>query len=105
MGRLPQAGGTEALRESRAYTATLESISGKLRTNRVGGTSILEITATLHQSAGGARPRQHRGRGLSRHNRANRNARITEARKFIEGQLQGGRVPRPPRRGRGVGVP
>src|SRR5918996_481292 len=46
MGRLPQAASTEALRESRAYTATLENLSGKLRTARVGGTSILEITAT-----------------------------------------------------------
>ncbi len=88
MGRLPQAGGTEALRESRAYTATLESISGKLRTNRVGGTSILEITA-LSTNPLEARDLANTVAEVYRDsNRANRNARITEARKFIEGQLK-----------------
>jgi Mrp family chromosome partitioning ATPase/uncharacterized protein involved in exopolysaccharide biosynthesis/cell division protein FtsN len=88
MGRLPQASGTEALRESRAYTATLESLSGKLRTNRVGGTSILEITATS-TSALEARDLANTVAEVYRdHNRSNRNARITEARKFIEVQLR-----------------
>jgi polysaccharide biosynthesis transport protein len=88
MGRLPQAGGTEALRESRAYTATLESISGKLRTNRVGGTSILEITSTS-TNALEARDLANTVAEVYRdYNRNNRNARITEARKFIESQLK-----------------
>src|SRR5918996_351616 len=88
MGRLPQASGTEALRESRAYTNTLESISNKLRTNRVGGTSILEITATS-TSAVETRDLANTVAEVYRdYNRNNRNARITEARKFIEGQLK-----------------
>jgi Mrp family chromosome partitioning ATPase/uncharacterized protein involved in exopolysaccharide biosynthesis len=89
MGRLPQvSGGTEALRESRAYTATLENLSGKLRTNRVGGTSILEITATS-TNALEARDLANTVAEVYRdNNRANRNARITEARKFIESQLK-----------------
>src|ERR687892_286837 len=88
MGRLPQASGTEALRESRAYTNTLESISNKLRTNRVGGTSILEITATS-TSAVETRDLANTVAEVYRdYNRNNRNARITEARKFIEGQLR-----------------
>ncbi len=89
MGRVPQvSGGTEALRESRAYTATLESISSKLRTSRVGGTSILEITATS-TNALEARDLANTVAEVYRdNNRANRNSRIIEARKFIETQLK-----------------
>jgi polysaccharide biosynthesis transport protein len=88
MGRLPQASGTGALRESRAYTATLESLSGKLRTNRVGGTSILEITATSTNALETRDLANTVAEVYRDHNRANRNARITEARKFIESQLR-----------------
>ena len=88
LGRLPAAGGPGALRESRAYTATLESLSTKLRTNRIGGTSILEITATS-TSALEARDLANTVAEVYRDtSRANRNARITEARKFIESQLK-----------------
>jgi Mrp family chromosome partitioning ATPase/uncharacterized protein involved in exopolysaccharide biosynthesis/cell division protein FtsN len=88
MGRLPQASGTGALRESRAYTAALESLSGKLHTSRVGGTSILEITATS-TNALETRDLANTVAAVYRdYNRSNRNARITEARKFIEGQLR-----------------
>src|ERR687891_1392036 len=88
MGRLPQTAGTEALRESRAYNATLESISNKLRTNRVGGTSILEITATS-TSAVETRDLANTVAEVYRdYNRNNRNARVIEARKFIENQLR-----------------
>src|SRR5512134_3512365 len=88
MGRLPRASGSEALRESRAYTATLEGLSGKLRTARVAGTSILEVTASS-ASALEARDLANIVAEVYRdHNRSNRNARITEARKFIEGQLR-----------------
>jgi len=88
LGRLPQASGTEALRESRAYTATLESLSNKLRTNRVGGTSILEITATSTNALETRDLANAVAEVYRDYNRANRNARITEARKFIEGQLR-----------------
>jgi polysaccharide biosynthesis transport protein len=88
MGRLPQASGTEALRESRAYTATLESLSNKLRTNRVGGTSILEITATSINALEARDLANAVAQVYRDYNRANRNARITEARKFIEAQLR-----------------
>jgi Mrp family chromosome partitioning ATPase/uncharacterized protein involved in exopolysaccharide biosynthesis len=88
MGRLPQASGTGALRESRAYTATLESLSGKLRTGRVGGTSILEITATSTNPLEARDLANTVAEVYRDYNRSNRNARITEARKFIEGQLR-----------------
>ena len=88
MGRLPQAGGTEALRESRAYTATLETLSGKLRTSRVGGTSILEITATSTNALETRDLANTVAEVYRDYNRSNRNARITEARKFIEAQLR-----------------
>src|SRR6266508_4177713 len=88
MGRLPQVSGTAALRESRAYTNTLESLSNKLRTNRVGGTSILEITATSTNALETRDLANTVAEVYRDNNRANRNARITEARKFIEGQLK-----------------
>src|SRR6185503_6864276 len=46
LGRLPQAAGDAAVKESRSYQAMLDGIGGKIRTNRVPSTSILEITAT-----------------------------------------------------------
>jgi polysaccharide biosynthesis transport protein len=88
MGRLPQASGTEPLRESRAYTTTLENISNKLRTNRVGGTSILEISATSTNALETRDLANTVAEVYRDYNRANRNARITEARKFIENQLK-----------------
>src|SRR5438552_8945851 len=88
MGRLPRTVSGEAVRESRAYTATLENLAGKLRTNRVGGTSILEITATS-TNALEARDLANAVAEVYRdYNKANRNARIVEARKFIESQLK-----------------
>src|SRR5919108_6230885 len=45
MGRVPRTVSGEAVRESRAYSAQLDNLASKLRTTRVGGTSILEITA------------------------------------------------------------
>ena len=88
MGRLPRTVSGEAVRESRAYTATLENLAGKLRTNRVGGTSILEITATS-SNATEARDLANAVAEVYRdYNKANRNSRITEARKFIESQLK-----------------
>src|SRR5437870_6410160 len=96
MGRLPRTATGEVIRESKAYTATLENLSGKLRTNRVGGTSILEITATS-TNALEARDLANAVAEVYRdYNKANRNARIIEARKFIESQLKAveGRVRR-----------
>src|SRR5438445_7564318 len=88
MGRLPRTATGEVIRESKAYTATLENLSGKLRTNRVGGTSILEITATS-TNALEARDLANAVAEVYRdYNKTNRNYRIIEARKFIENQLQ-----------------
>ncbi|MGH7323183.1 MAG: GumC family protein, partial [Candidatus Rokuibacteriota bacterium] len=88
LGRLPPAAPGQALRESKTYAASLNSISAMIRTTRVPNTSILEITA--------ASPNPREARDLANtvaetyrdYNRAVRNARITEARKFIEAQLR-----------------
>src|SRR5688500_2047025 len=88
LGRMPQTTGAEALRESRAYTATLEGLSGKLRTNRVGGTSILENTATSTNALETRDLANTVAEVYRDYNRTNRNARIIEARKFIENQLR-----------------
>ena len=88
LGRLPQTSGGEALRESRAYTATLESLSNKLKVNRVAGTSILEITATSTNAAEARDLANTVAEAYRDYNKANRNARVIEARKFIESQLK-----------------
>ena len=88
LGRLPQTAGTEALRESRAYTSVLESLAGKLRTNRVAGTSILEITATSTVPLEARDLANTVAEVYRDYNRNNRNVRIVEARKFIESQLR-----------------
>ena len=86
--RLPQSTRGEALRESKAYTAALDNIAGKIRTQRVPSTSILEIVATS------TNPREARDLANTvaevyrDYSKTNRNARITEARKFIEAQLK-----------------
>src|SRR5688572_18694057 len=88
LNRLPQSARGEALRESRAYTAALDNIAGKIRTQRVPSTSILEIVATS------TNPREAReiantvAEVYRDYSKSNRNARITEARKFIEAQLK-----------------
>src|SRR5919109_683387 len=88
LGRLPRTATGQVIRESKTYTATLESLAGKLRTNRVGGTSILEITATS-TNALEARDLANAVAEVYRDfNKSNRNGRITEARKFIENQLK-----------------
>jgi polysaccharide biosynthesis transport protein len=88
MGRLPQAAGDSAVRESKTYQQMLDSLGTKIKTNRVPNTSILEITATS------TNPREARDLANTvaevyrDHNKQNRNARLTEARKFIEAQLK-----------------
>jgi len=77
----------ETLRESRSYWVTLDAIAGKVRVARVPSTSILEITVTSPS------PREARdianaiAETYREHSRRLRNARVTEARKFIETQL------------------
>ncbi len=88
MGRLPQAAGDAAVRESKTYQQMLDTLGTKIKTNRVPSTSILEITATS------TNPREARDLANTvaevyrDHNKQNRNARLTEARKFIEAQLK-----------------
>ena len=88
MGRLPRSVASETVRESRTYTSTLESISNKLRTNRVGGTSILEVTATSTNALEARNLANTVVEVYRDYNKSNRNLRIVEARKFIEGQLR-----------------
>jgi succinoglycan biosynthesis transport protein ExoP len=88
LGRLPQTSGGEALRESRAYTTTLESVSNKIKVNRVAGTSILEITATSTNAAETRDLANTVAEAYRDYNKANRNGRVIEARKFIETQLK-----------------
>src|SRR5712692_10962112 len=46
MGKLPERPPGQPLRESRAYLNALDALAGKIRTGRVAGTTVIEITAT-----------------------------------------------------------
>src|SRR5437660_520898 len=46
MGKLPQTASGEAVRESRAYQASLDHLGGKIKASRVPSTSIIEIAVT-----------------------------------------------------------
>jgi tyrosine-protein kinase Etk/Wzc len=88
LGRLPETASGEALRESKSYWAALDAIGSRVKVARVPNTSIIEIAATSTN--------QREARDIANtiaevyrdFNRAQRNIRVTEARKFIEGQLK-----------------
>src|SRR2546425_3945123 len=46
LGKLPAASPTAAIRESKAYTAVIDSLASRIKTGRIGGTNIIEIFAT-----------------------------------------------------------
>ncbi len=88
LGKLPAAPATPAVRESRSYTAVLDGLAGRVKTNRVGGTNIIEISTTS------TNPREARdisnavAEVYKEYAGTLRNARITDARQFIEQQLR-----------------
>ena len=88
LGRLPPATGEVAVRESRSYQAVLDAIGSKLKTSRLPNTSILEITATSTNSKEARDLANTVAEVYRDYNKQNRNARMTEARKFIEAQLR-----------------
>ena len=88
MGKLPQTTTGEAVRESRSYQATLDNLGGKVKASRVPSTSIIEIAVTSPNPRE-AKELANTVAGVYRdYNKANRNSRVTEARKFIEAQLR-----------------
>ena len=88
MGRLPQTASGEAVRESRAYQANLDNLGGKIKASRVPSTSIIEIAATSPNPREAKEIANTVAEAYRDYNKANRNARVTEARKFIEAQLR-----------------
>jgi polysaccharide biosynthesis transport protein len=88
LGKLPAGAGTAAMRESRAYGAVLDGLVDRVRAARVGSTNIIEITAT----AGNPREARELANTVAEVYRGYtsrlRNARIIEARQFIEQQLR-----------------
>jgi succinoglycan biosynthesis transport protein ExoP len=88
LGKLPQTANGEALRESRAYQATLDNLSGKVRASRVPSTSIIEVTVTSPNAREAKELANTIAEVYRDYNKTNRNARVIEARKFIEAQLR-----------------
>jgi len=86
--RLPETLPGGAVRESKSYWAVLDSINGKLKVARVPNTSILEITATSTNAREARDLANATAEGYRDYNKALRNARVTEARRFIETQLK-----------------
>jgi uncharacterized protein involved in exopolysaccharide biosynthesis/Mrp family chromosome partitioning ATPase/cell division septation protein DedD len=87
MGKLPERPPGQPLRESRAYLNALDALASKVRTQRVAGTSILEITATATSPNEAREIADTIAESYQSYNRQLRNARITEARKYIEKQM------------------
>ena len=88
LGKLPQTATGEALRESRAYQATLDNLGGKVRASRVPSTSIIDITVTSPNAREAKELANTIAEVYRDYNKTNRNARVIEARKFIEAQLR-----------------
>jgi polysaccharide biosynthesis transport protein len=88
MGKLPERPAGQPLRESRAYLNALDALAGKLRTARVSGTTVIEITATSTNPGEAREIADTVAESYRDYNRQVRNARITEARKYIEKQMQ-----------------
>jgi uncharacterized protein involved in exopolysaccharide biosynthesis/Mrp family chromosome partitioning ATPase len=88
LGKLPPATSGQAVRESRSYQATLDGLGAKLRATRVPSTSIIEIQASSPNAREARELANTVAEVYREYNRANRNARVIEARKFIEAQLR-----------------
>ncbi|MBM4443587.1 MAG: polysaccharide biosynthesis tyrosine autokinase, partial [Candidatus Rokubacteria bacterium] len=80
--------GKDAQRDSKAYRAAVENVGGKLKTQKVVGTAIIEVTATSTNPREAADLANTVAEVYRDHNRQLRNARIVEARKYIDGQLR-----------------
>ena len=87
MGKLPERPPGQPLRESRAYLNALDALAAKIRTQRVAGTSIIEITATATSPNEARDIADGIADSYRDYNRQLRNARIIEARKYIEKQM------------------
>ncbi|MBI3634874.1 MAG: AAA family ATPase [Candidatus Rokubacteria bacterium] len=86
--KLPSKRDGEAFRDAPVYTAGLDALGRQVKATRSVGTSIIEITAIA--------PNPSEARELARtvaetyrdYNRAARQGRVSEARKFVESQLK-----------------
>src|SRR5205807_6803669 len=87
-GKLPQETGGAAIRESRAYASALESLAARVRTSRVGSTNIIEIVATSTSPKEARDLANAVAEVYKEYSSSLRNARIVEARQFIEQQLR-----------------
>jgi uncharacterized protein involved in exopolysaccharide biosynthesis/Mrp family chromosome partitioning ATPase len=88
LGYLKETPTGAASREAKRYWGTLDSINGKLRVARVPNTSILEITATSTKPREAQDLANATAEAYRDYNKALRNSRVTEARRFIESQLK-----------------
>jgi capsular exopolysaccharide synthesis family protein len=88
LGRLPRMAPGENLRESRAYMAAIDSVAGRIKASRLPSTSIIEITASSSNAIEARDLANTVAESYRDYNRATRNTRIREARKFIESQLR-----------------
>jgi Mrp family chromosome partitioning ATPase/uncharacterized protein involved in exopolysaccharide biosynthesis len=80
--------GPDVARDTKEYRSAVDAVGGKLRTTRVGGTAIIEITATSINARETADLANTVAEVYRDHNRTVRNARIVEARKYIDEQLR-----------------
>ena len=88
LGELPPTMPLDAVKESKAYTGVVDALAAKVKTNRVASTNILEITATSSDPRKAKDLANTVAEVYRDVQSRTRNARIVEARQFIEQQLK-----------------
>jgi len=88
LGELPTTMPPEAVKESKAYTGVVDALAARVKTNRVASTNILEITTTSSDPRKAKDLANTVAEVYRDVQSRTRNARIVEARQFIEQQLK-----------------
>jgi succinoglycan biosynthesis transport protein ExoP len=84
---LEEVGGRLRKSPTASYATSVEALAPRIKTARVPGTNIIEITATAADAAGARNLANVVAEAYRDYNRTLRNSRVREARKFIERQL------------------
>ncbi len=88
LGELPTTMPPDAVKESKAHTGVVDALAARVKTSRVASTNILEITATSSDPRKAKDLANTVAEVYRDVQSRTRNARIVEARQFIEQQLK-----------------
>ncbi|MBI4590848.1 MAG: AAA family ATPase [Candidatus Rokubacteria bacterium] len=88
LGELPTTLPPDAVKESKSYTGVVDALAAKVRTNRMASTNILEISVVSSNPRKAKAVANTVAEVYREYQGRIRNARIIEARQFIEQQLK-----------------